>query len=114
MKCRRVLVVEDPLVRRLIHGILTRAGYTVVQAEPWRAFELLRDPVETFALLITNQPYLFLDFTRNMPVLYVAATPDPEWVAILPNCRSLHKPFRPQELIGLTREMLSEACPAAV
>ena len=114
MDSRRVLVVEDPLVRRLIHGILTRGGYTVVQAELWRAFELLSDPGEAFALLITNQPYLFLEFAGNISVLYVAAVPDAEWAAKLPRCRTLHKPFRPQELLELTGKLLGNAWAAAV
>lgn len=114
MDSRRVLVVEDPLVRRLIHGILTRGGYTVVQAEPRLAFELLRDPAEKFALLITNQPYLFFDFAASIPVLYVAAAPEPAWIVRLPRCRALHKPFRPQELIELTRELVDSSRVAAV
>lgn len=113
MACWRILAVEDPLVGRLIHGILTRDGYTVVEAEPWRAFELLRDPEEKFAVLITNQPYLFLEFAGSIAVLYVAASPNPEWVARFPRCRALHKPFRPQELIELTRELLGSPCAAA-
>jgi DNA-binding response OmpR family regulator len=111
---RRVLVVEDPLVRRLIHGILTRGGYTVEQAEPRRALELLRDPAQKFDLLITNVPQLFVEFASCLPVLYVAASPDAEWVATFARCRALHKPFHPLELVELTRELLENSHATAI
>ena len=97
-----------------MQGILTRGGYAVVEAEPWRAVELLRDPGEKFAVLITNQPYLFLDFAVSVPVLYIAATPDPEWTAKFAVCRALRKPFHPHELLDLTSQLLEKSEPAAV
>jgi CheY-like chemotaxis protein len=105
----RILVVEDPLVRRLIDGILTRGGYTVVEAEPRRALELLEDETGNIALLITNAPELFLDCAQEVALLYVASFPEPQWVERFSRCRTLHKPFPPQKLLVLTRELLESS-----
>lgn len=103
----RILVVEDPLVRKLIYGILTRGGYTVVEAEPFHALELLRQEAVSVALLVTNRPDLFLDSARAVALIYVSAFPEPRWVERFPRCRTLPKPFSPQQLLLLTRELLN-------
>ena len=109
MGVQRILVVEDPLVRRLIDGILTRGGYTVVEAEPRRALELLQQGTEEIALLVTNTPGLFLDWAQQVALLYVAAFPEPQWAEKFPRCRVLPKPFAPQKLLALARELLNAA-----
>jgi len=112
MDSGRVLIVEDPLVRRLIEGILVRDGFAVKQAESQCALGLLDDPQHRFALLITNEPQLFADRGLDLPVLYVAASPDPQWLLKFPRCRALQKPFRPRQLLDLAHELV-EASPAA-
>ena len=102
----RVLVVEDPLVRRLIEGIFVRAGFAVTQAEPQRALALLDDTQRHFELLITNVPELFADRGFDLPVLYIAASPDPQWLLKFPLCRALQKPFHPRQLLDLAHELL--------
>jgi CheY-like chemotaxis protein len=110
---RRVLVVEDPLVRRLIDGILTRGGFVVTQAEPQRALELLEEYKEEFALVVTNVPELFLEHSSKFALIYVAASPDPQWVEKCAFCRSLAKPFHPNLLLSLANEMLAQRDRAA-
>jgi hypothetical protein len=105
MDSGRVLIVEDLLVRRLIEGILARGGIAAVHAEPRRALALLEEPND-FALLITNSPQWFAGHGTDIPLLYLAASPDPEWLAKFRRCRALNKPFHPQELLELTRELL--------
>jgi hypothetical protein len=112
MDSGRVIIVEDPLVRRLIEGILARDGIAVMHAEPRRALALLEEPND-FALLITNAPQLFADRGLDIALLYLAAYPDPHWLAKFPRCRALSKPFRSQELLELTRELLQTSRAAA-
>ena len=109
MSVKRVLVVEDPLVRRLIDGILTRGGYTVVEAEPRRALTLLQQATEEIGLLVTNTPELFLDSAQQVALLYVAAFPEQQWAEKFPRCRVLPKPFPPQKLLALAQELLKTA-----
>ena len=102
----RILVVEDPLVRRLIDDILTRVGYTVVEADPEHARELLADKTEKIALLVTNTPERFADYAQAVPLLYVSAFPEPRTARQFPRCRALAKPFAPLTLLALARELL--------
>jgi len=109
----RVLVVEDPLVRRLIDGILTRGGFEVMQAEPQHALQLLAEQKEEFALVVTNAPQLFLTRPCNFALLYVAASPDPDWPRKCPRCRALRKPFHPKALLDLALELVAPQGDAA-
>lgn len=99
-----VLVVEDPTIRRLLTGILTRAGFSVTEAEPWHGVNYLREQLE-FDLLITNSPTPFLEFADRIPVLYMAASPDPKVAACFRKCAMLQKPFRPSDLVALAGEL---------
>ena len=107
MGLARILVVEDPLIRRLIDGILTRGGYAVVEAEPRRALELLQDETERFEVLVTNAPELFVDCGPKVALLYVTSFPEPQWAEKFARCRILPKPFPPHQLLGLTQELLA-------
>ncbi len=104
----RALVVEDPLVRKLIDGILTRGGFEVVQAEPQHALQLLAEQKDEFALVVTNAPQLFLSGPCSFALLYVAASPDPEWPRKCSRCRALRKPFHPNQLLTLALELVTE------
>jgi CheY-like chemotaxis protein len=102
----QILVVEEPLVRRLIHGILTRDGYTVVEAEPGHALKLLADTGANIALLVTNTPELFVDYAGRLALLYVSMDPEDRWAKQFVRCRLLPKPFQPHKLVELTHELL--------
>lgn len=104
----KVLVVEDPLVRRFIGGILSRAGFAVFEAGALRAIEILNGE-EAIALLITNTPEVFVNWSRELPLLYVAACPDELKAAQFRWCRMLAKPFHPNELIQVVWELTAAA-----
>jgi DNA-binding response OmpR family regulator len=110
----RVLVVEDPLVGRLVDGILTRGGFEVVQADPQGALELMQDPSEKFSLVVTNTPDLFLNRASEFALLYLAASPDPQWIVRCPRCRALAKPFHPKDLLALALELVGAGSVTAV
>jgi len=98
--------VEDPLVRRLIGGILTRDGYTAVEAGPGHALKLLEDAGANIALLVTNTPELFADYAARLALLYVSSYPEDRWSKQFARCRVLSKPFLPHKLVALTHELL--------
>lgn len=106
-----VLIVEDPTIRRFVGGILKREGYVVVEAELGKALRALRDEPGAVSLLITNGPAHFLEFAGTLPVLYVAASPDPALAGRFRCCRTLRKPFRPADLLLRVAEL---AAPVAV
>ncbi len=97
------------MVRRLIAGILTRDGYAVVEAEPGRARELLRDKTEDTALLVTDAPEFFLDYAPQVALVYLGTFPEAQWAEKFPRCRFLPKPFPPEKLLVLTHELLDAA-----
>jgi len=88
-----VLIVEDPLIRRFVRGILKRDGRVAVEVEQDEALRILRAGDRTISLLITNRPASFLEFSDALPLLYIAASPDPALAARFRYCRMLRKPF---------------------
>ena len=100
-----VLVVEEPAIRKLIGGILKRGGYRVTEADPNHGLDCLRNKTESFTLLVTNSPEGFLEFAKTVPVIYVAAMPDPELAQRFRHCAMLPKPFVPHRLIELAGEL---------
>jgi CheY-like chemotaxis protein len=104
-----VLIVEDPRVRRLIAGILKREAYAVIEAELEEALRILREAPDSVALLITNVPAHFCEFAETLPLVYVAAFPDPALADRFRRCRTLHKPFRPCDLAQCAAELVAPA-----
>ncbi len=100
-----VAVIEDPFIRRLLRDILTRHGYEVVEYAPHRVVDLLRSGAEQVSLIITNEPSEFLAFAEALPVLYLAAAPDPELAACFRRCRCLRKPFLAEDLVAAVAEL---------
>lgn len=100
-----VLVVEDPLIRRFVGGILKREGHLVVESELEEALHTLRHDSGTVSLLITNAPTHFLEFAESVPLIYLAAFPDPELAGRFHSCRTLRKPFRPSDLVAHAAEL---------
>ncbi len=100
-----VAVIEDPFIRKLLRDILTRHGYRVVEYAAPYAVELLRSGAEQIHLIITNHPDEFLAFADVLPILYMAAAPDPELAARFLRCRSLRKPFVAEDLLAAVAEL---------
>jgi hypothetical protein len=57
-------------------------------------------------LLITNTPGDFTEFGKTVPLLYLAAFPDPQVAAPFDRWLSLRKPFPTAELVILTGRLL--------
>jgi hypothetical protein len=102
---KAALIVEDPLIRKLVGGILKREGFAVVEAEVDEALRTLRAVPGAFSLLVTNVPAHFLEFAETLPLIYDAAFPDPALAARFRRCRTLRKPFHPDELAACAAEL---------
>lgn len=100
-----VLVVEDPFVRVYLRTLLTRHGYAVVGAEPQHGIDLITSGELKPDVLITNTPNLFDRFAQEIPVLYLAACPDPDLAARFRSCRVLQKPFHPDRCLAAVEEL---------
>src|ERR1700744_2289733 len=98
-----VIVVEDPMIQKLVHGILSRHGYSVEAVGASEASRRMRENSDI--LLVTNNPRLFLDFADIPPLLYVAAMPDSSLITSFRHCQVLMKPFHPKNLLAAVREL---------
>ena len=99
------LIVEDPMIRKFVGGILKREGYVVIEAELEAALRTLRGAPDAVSLLITNVPGNFLEFAETHPLIYVAAFPDPALADRFRRCRALRKPFHPGDLALCAAEL---------
>jgi len=93
------------MVRRFLHNLLQRGGYSVVEAERTRALELLRSAEGEDCLVITNTPGLFLPFADRVRIIYLAACPDAALAALFGRCRVLRKPFHPPDLLAAVKDL---------
>jgi DNA-binding response OmpR family regulator len=94
-----IVVVEDPLIRRYVRNVLGKSGHQVMESDAQDALKLASDGSVMLKLVITNQPQVFEDLDRSVPILYLSATPDWTLASRLPNMRVLLKPFRAHELL---------------
>lgn len=101
-----VIVVEDPLVSKLLRTVLQRHGYPVKVASPEEAGPLLADPDANISALLTNTPGAFLEFSQRVPLLYLTSSPDVLFEAAFHSCRVVRKPFVPEELIQALNELV--------
>ncbi|MGA2041385.1 MAG: hypothetical protein ABSH42_19055 [Bryobacteraceae bacterium] len=99
------------MIQRFVGGVLKREGYDVAEAELEEALLALRAGSGAVSLLITNRPASFLEFAETLPLVYVAAFPDPALTARFRRCRVLRKPFDPGDLAQCAAEL---AGPVAV
>src|ERR1017187_6660213 len=99
------LIVEDPMIRRFVGGILKREGYVVVEAELEEAMRTLRDAPGAVSLLITNAPASFFQFAETLPLIYVPPPPAPVLANFSRLSRPLAKPFRPGDLVACAAEL---------
>ena len=100
-----IVVVEDLFVRNFLRTILERRGYKVLPGEVRHGLTVLRDGSLEVRLLITNVPAAFNEFADRVPLLYLAALPDPSLAAPYRNSRVLSKPFHPEDLLALVQEL---------
>src|ERR1035438_6096680 len=89
----RILVAEDPFVSSFLRTILQRRGHQVVVGEPDRVRGLLRDGRMEAQVVITNRPEAFLPFADTLPILYIAANPDPALLVVITNRPEAFLPF---------------------
>ncbi len=101
-----IVIVEDPLVSRLVGSVLGRSGYDIHQASASAATELLPTLEESASLLITNRPEAFLSISEHCRLIYLAACPDYNLAAQFRYCRVVHKPFHPTELLSAVTTLL--------
>jgi DNA-binding response OmpR family regulator len=101
-----IVVVEDPFVRNFLRSVLERQGYEVLSGGIWHGLAALRHGSREVQLLITNLPSAFTEFADRVPLLYLAALPDPSLVSQYRNSRVLSKPFHPHQLLASVQELL--------
>jgi len=107
----KILVSEDPFISSFLRTVLQRHGHQVAICEPRRASEYLRTGRMNAKIVITNTPEAFLDFAGTLPVLYIAACPDPALALQFSACRTLRKPFRNDDLLQAVEELARCAIP---
>jgi DNA-binding response OmpR family regulator len=100
-----ILVVEDPSVGSFLLAWLSRKGYQVMCVDRAAALTLLGDATQRIDLLITNTPRAFAAFP-GVPLLYLAALPDPAAMRGFQRCASLRKPFLPAELLQRVEHLI--------
>jgi hypothetical protein len=102
---RTILIVEDRFVSDFISSILTKRGHRVICESVDRAQSRLESEPDSIDLLITNTPLEFAA-APQVPLLYVAASPDPERIRTFARARMLAKPFHPRDMLIHLRELL--------
>jgi len=100
-----VLVVEDPLVSKLVKSVLQRHGYEVKMAARAEAAALLEQPDSDIGILLTNSPAIFLEFCERVPLLYLTSSPDMLLESAFNWCRVVIKPFVPEDLVRAVSEL---------
>jgi len=101
----KIVVVEDLFVRNFVRTALERQGHAVVCASISQATEFLRAGCAN--LLITNTPAEFAEFGATVPLLYMAAFPDPANASRFKRWRAICKPFQNAELTSLVSQLLA-------
>jgi hypothetical protein len=101
----RILVAEDPFINSFLRAVLTRRGHKVSTGEPYQASDLVLRGDLKADVVITNTPQAFLPLAETLPLLYIAASPDPEVAMRFRKCRMLRKPFRNEELLNAVEDL---------
>jgi len=91
--------------------MLERHGHQVLTGDAEQASESLRQGRMQPQVVITNQPEAFLPLAGTLPLLYIAANPDPALALQFPACRVLRKPFRNDELLEAVGELARSVVP---
>jgi hypothetical protein len=106
-----ILVAEDPFISTFLRAVLQRHGHKVILSDPYRATDSMRSGELKTAVVITNNPEVFLPFADTLPMLYIAANPDPELAQRFHACRILRKPFRNEDLLEAVQELIPLVIP---
>src|SRR5690348_350736 len=106
MSMGTVVVVEDPLVSKLVRTVLQRHGYQVKLAAPEEASAMLAAPDSKKGVLVTNSPDAFLQYSDRVPLLYLTSYPNVLLEAAFRSCRVVVKPFVPEELVRAVSELI--------
>ena len=101
---RQVVVVEDVFVRSFLRAALERVGYVAHCVSAQEAMRLLRSG--EIDLLVTNTPDTFSEFGATIPLLYIAAFPNPANAVAFRRWLPLHKPFQAYELNAVIQRLL--------
>lgn len=101
-----VLVAEDPFINSFLRTVLQRHGYRVVTTDQRLGGNLMSTGAVQPDVIITNKPDVFLPFAEGCPMLYIAASPDPELALRFQMCRVLRKPFRYEDLLEAVDELV--------
>jgi DNA-binding response OmpR family regulator len=102
-----IVVVEDQFVFGFLRLVLERKGFEVVRVETEGCLDFLRSAQSGgVSLVITNRPSIFKEFADTVPLLYIAALPDPEAAQPFRAIRVLRKPFHPDQLISCVEQLL--------
>jgi PAS domain S-box-containing protein len=120
-----VLVADDnPVIREVVRDLLEEAGYAVAEADggaaALRMARLLQPALLTLDVMmpdldgfdviqvLRNDP-----ITRELPVLFVSASPEHERGTALGGSGFLLKPFAPEELLEQVRRLIVPQAPPA-
>jgi hypothetical protein len=106
-----ILVAEDPFISTFLRTVLQKHGHKVMTGDAVRASELLRQGSVAADIVITNQPEAFLEFAGMLPILYIAAAPDPDLASKFATCRVLRKPFRNDDLLAAVEQLADSVVP---
>jgi CheY-like chemotaxis protein len=118
-----ILVADDnPVIREVMRDLFEEAGYAVAEAdggaEALRMARLLQPALLTLDVMmpdldgfdviqvLRNDP-----ITRDLPVLFVSASPERERGAALGGSGFLLKPFTPEELLEQARRLIIPQAP---
>jgi DNA-binding response OmpR family regulator len=105
-----VVVVEDPLVSKLVRAVLQRRGYEVKLAGIEEAAALLASASPRALVLVTNSPDAFLQFAERVPLVYLTSAPNLLLESAYSACQVVVKPFIPADLVRAV-DALTEAVP---
>ncbi len=108
---RTVAVAEDPFIRRYVRALLVKHGFRIVENDPKLTRKLMESGELIPDVLITNDPGAFAGFADELPVVYLAAAPDPAVVERFRFSRMLRKPFEADQLLRALNELTTAALP---
>lgn len=102
---RTIAVAEDPFVRRYVRALLVKHGFQIVENDTRQTRKLMESGELKPDVLITNDPDTFAGFADRVPLVYLAAAPDPARVRSFRLSRILRKPFEAEQLLRALGEL---------